>query len=91
VHDYEDADISVNVPDPANQVQDTTGITPALFAINEFKAGASGPAQAQSSIEGEAHPTEDNWTIYEGRVGENIEFYPDATASIPSFGSTPTT
>lgn len=78
IHDYEDASITINVPDPG-QVEDLTESDEPLFTVGEFQEGQSAPQAAQSNLPGTPHPEKDHYTIYEPRFGQELEFYPEGS------------
>lgn len=78
INDWEDADIKINAADP-DAVTIPDDMADAI-TIDKFEsASEQSDVSAQASIPGEAHQTEDNWYIYEGRMGETIEFYPEGS------------
>jgi hypothetical protein len=78
INDWEDAEIKINAADPdAITIPDDMADA---ITIDKFEsASEQSDVSAQASIPGEAHETEDNWYIYEGRMGETIEFYPEGS------------
>lgn len=77
IHDYADAQIEINTPDP-DQVNDLTGEATPLFEVGEFEENG-GEVLVQSSVPGEVLEDRENAYLYEGRVGQVIEFTPEGS------------
>lgn len=79
IHDYADAEISINTPGP-NQINDQTNAPNPLFEIGEFNP-KSAISSDQASVPGEALDNRENTFLYEGRIGQRIDFFPEASGS----------
>lgn len=77
IHDFEDAQIRIHVPDPQGQVQDNTGISPAIVETLELKNGSTLHQIPEASMEGVEMEDRDNALLYEGFGGEPVEFHLD--------------
>jgi hypothetical protein len=73
VHDYSDATVKINVPN-SHQVTDNSG---GLVQVGRYSAQSQSANQRpQASVAGEE--VDSNHWVYEGTVGQAIDFYPQA-------------
>ena len=74
IHDYQDAQIRINVPDVEDQVEDLTELNPSPFTVAKFEEGSLAPKNPVANIPGTPLEDRENATLYEGYADERVEF-----------------